>query len=286
MLEILFDILFCLVMFFSFVSISASFFGENEKGEKIIRALDFIMLILMSVYIIKSLNSFNPDKLAIFVLAAIFTLILLVKNIFSLVCFIKAKRKERRELIENNFGLISKLVFIPRCDENGNVIFGKTRLLTNFALERQRAVEEEMRKKELEALLEVRRIGAEFHNPEGVAICFEQRPNNWEPERPRLFFDNSFSIPNEEKLPRWYNPEAESVCIVFDCINMRMGKKLISNCFCGGKGELVKYTKCEGKDAYPMSYIVCNSCGIQTKEFCAEEDDLVIERWNSCMQKA
>ena len=140
------EILFVLVMFFSFVSISASLFGENEKAKKLIRALDFIMLIFMSVYIIKSLNPFNSDKLLIFVLAVIFTVILLVKNIYSLVCIIKGKRKERRELIENNFGLISNLVYAPRCDKNGNVISGKTRLLTDFALERQRAVEEKLKR--------------------------------------------------------------------------------------------------------------------------------------------
>ena len=103
MLEILFDISFALVVFFSLASILASLLGEYEKREKIIRVLDFINLIFMSVFIINLLNPFNPDELAMFVLAVIFTLIFLVKNIYSLVCFIKVKcreRKVRRELIE------------------------------------------------------------------------------------------------------------------------------------------------------------------------------------------
>lgn len=147
MLEILFDILFVLVMFFSFVSISASLFGENKKGEKIIRILDFIMLIFMSAYIIKSLNPFNPDKLAIFVLAVIFTLILFVKNIFSLKIFINVKCLKLIERKNQRF--LSIMPFIAassRCDENGNVIFGKTRLLTDLVFAQQEAVEEKLKR--------------------------------------------------------------------------------------------------------------------------------------------
>lgn len=41
-------------------------------------------------------------------------------------------------------------------------------------------VEEEGRKLGLEALLKARRIGAEFHNPEGVAFYDVQRPEGYE----------------------------------------------------------------------------------------------------------
>ena len=287
MLEILFDILFCLVMFFSFVSISASLFREDEKGEKFIRALDFIMLIFMSVYIIKSLNPFNPDKLMIFVLAVFFTVILLAKNIYFLVCFIKAKRKERRELIEKNFVLISKLVYAPRCDENGNVFFGKTRLLTDLFLAQREAFEKEMRKKGFESLEEYRRIKYELHK--GSIFCDEQRPENWKPEKPVLYFDNPFS--DLPRIPIRHCSEAAHLFVHVSADKMQNGKDIkftpeISNCICGGKGELVKYTKCEGKDAYPISYIACNSCGIQTKEYCAKEDNFVIEAWNKIMSSA
>ena len=117
----------------------------------------------------------------------------------------------------------------------------------------------------------------------------EQRPADWKPEKPKLFFDNPFSIPNEEKIPRWHNPNAESFFVNFaDGTMQHNGKEFkltpkISSCFCGGKGELVKYVKCEGKDGYPMSYIVCNSCGIRTGEYCAEEDNVVIDAWNKTM---
>ena len=229
-------------------------------------------------------NSLGANMQFVFIFCFIGELICLGMVVYSFVCIIKAKRKEYRELIENNFELISKLAYTLRCDENGNVIFGKTRLLTDFAFAQQEAVEEEMRKKRLEAIEEYRRIQHEFHKT--GFFCDKQRPEILKPEKPVLYFDNPFS--DLPRIPIKHCSEAAPFFVYVSADKMQNGKEIkfapeISNCICGGKGKLVKYTKCEGKDAYPMSYIACNSCGIQTKEFSAEEDNFVIEAWNKIM---
>lgn len=266
MLEILFDILFICAFFYSFVTITFSLLDEEKNAKKAFYILDFVMLIFMSVYIIKSLNPFNQDEIAIFFLAVFFGALFLTKNFYSLVCIIKAKLKERREREERAF-----------------------ELLLRYTIEHQKAIDEEMRKKGLEAYVNARKaIWESRGNPPVVFQC-EQRPSDWKPEKLVLYFDNSFS-----GLPRIsirHCSVAEPFFVGLSIDDMQMSKKTnlkptISKCICGGQAALFKGVHCEGKDAYPYSFIKCPECGLQSEEFIGEEDEVVIEKWNVCMNKA
>ena len=235
-------------------------------------------------------NSLGANMQFVFIFCSIGELICLGMVVYSLVCIIKVKcreRKEKRERAKERY-----LEWLRR----SNPIFGPykyTKKLSSFFecnLPITDDLSEEKRKEVksgLAALEEYARIQREFHKC-GMSY-HEQRPADWKPEEPVLHFDNPFSdLPG---IPIRHCSETAPLFVYVSADKMQNGKEIkftpeISNCICGGKGELVKYTKCEGKDAYPVSYIECNSCGIQTKEFCAEEDNFVIEAWNKTMSGA
>ncbi len=220
----------------------------------------------------------------VFIICSIGALICLGMIIYSLVCFIRIKREQKRArkerdkerylrwLQESNSVYIGKLhnrkfsstYFVPLQGEALVRELKKLRIgpcydttqmskffVSNLPITDNLSEEERKEvKSRLAALEEYRRIQREIHKT--GFFRDEQRPADWKPEKTELFFDNSFSIPNEEKIPRWHNPEAG---IVYMCIGKQHnGREVkispeISSCFCGGKGKLVRYIKCEGKDA-------------------------------------